>query len=103
MAYLPSDAEQEELLSDLAEIISRRGTGVFLTSPIVMPQPRYLPDAWHGDLASAQILLRRLMLYAGLDLAADLRVYDRHEALYHREGTLAWFAGIEGGRCRFGV
>lgn len=66
MAYLPSDAEQEELLSDLAEIISRRGSGAFLTSPIVMPHPRFLPDAWQGDLASAQILLRRLMLYAGL-------------------------------------
>lgn len=103
MTYLPSDAEQEELLSDLAEMISRRGSGVFLTSPIVMPHPRYLPDAWQGDLASAQILLRRLMLYAGLDLAADLRVYDRSEARYHREGAIAWFAGIEGGRCRFGV
>ncbi len=103
MTYLPSEAEQEVLLTGLAEIISRRGSGVFLTSPIVIPHPRYLPDPWHGDLDSAQILLRRLMLYAGLDLAADLRVYDRSEARYHHEGTIAWFAGIEGGRCRFGL
>jgi hypothetical protein len=62
-----------------------------------------LPDPWLGDLASAQTLLRRLMLYAGLDLHADLHVYDRDKALYHREGTIAWFSGIEDGRCKFGV
>src|SRR5436309_7483206 len=101
MAYLPSDAEQEELLSGLAEIISRRGSGVFLTSPIVMPHPRFLPDAWHGDLASTQVLLRRLMLYAGLDLAADLHVGE--PPMIGGKHTLAWFSGIEKGRCRFGL
>ncbi|HEX4494926.1 MAG TPA: hypothetical protein VIE43_04580 [Thermoanaerobaculia bacterium] len=62
-----------------------------------------MPDPWLGDLASAQTLLRRLMLYAGLDLYADLHVYDRDQALYHREGMIAWFSGIEDGRCKFGV
>jgi hypothetical protein len=102
MGHLPTDAEQEALFRDLAELIARRGSAGFLTSPIVIPHPRFLPDPWHGDLASAQILLRRLMLYAGLDLDADLEVYDRDEGLYHAD-TIAWFAGIEGGRCRFGV
>ena len=102
MGHLPTDAEQEVLFRDLAEVISRRGSAGFLTSPIVLPHPRFLPDPWHGDLASARVLLRRLMLYAGLDLDADLEVYDPDEGLYHAD-TIAWFAGIENGRCRFGV
>lgn len=103
MSYLPSEAEQEELLSALAAIISARGATGFLTAPIVIPHRRFLPDAWNGDFASVQVLLRRLMLYAGLDLGADLHVYDRDKAIYHHEDAIAWFAGIEKGRCRFGV
>lgn len=103
MDHLPSEAEQEELLSALAGIISARGATGFLTAPIIVPHRRFLPDAWNGDFASVQVLLRRLMLYAGLDLGADLRVYDRDKAVYHHEEAIAWFAGIEKGRCRFGV
>lgn len=103
MSYLPSEAEQEELLSALAGIISARGATGFLTAPIIIPHRRFLPDEWNGDFASVQILLRRLMLYAGLDLGADLHVYDRDKALYLHEDAIAWFAGIEKGRCRFGV
>jgi len=36
MGYLPSEAEQEELLSALAELISARGSAGFLTSPIII-------------------------------------------------------------------
>jgi hypothetical protein len=102
MTYLPSEAAREELLRDLAGLISSRGSATFLGSPIVEPSPRFLPDAWEDDLDSASLLLRRLMLYAGLDLDADLHLYDREDAAYH-PNHIAWFAGIEEGRCRFGL
>jgi hypothetical protein len=102
MAPLPSVAEQEQLLRDLAELIAARGSAAFLTAPIVEPSPRFLPDEWTGDLAGTQALLRRLMLYAGLDLDAHLHVYDSEEPRDRRH-AIAWFAGIEGNRCRFGL
>jgi hypothetical protein len=102
MGSLPSEAEQEGLLRDLAELIASRGSAAFLTAPIVEPSPRYLPDEWTGDLAGTQALLRRLMLYAGLDLDAHLHVYDGEEPRDSRH-AIAWFAGIEGNRCLFGL
>jgi len=103
MGYLPSEAEQERLLRDLAELIASRGSAAFLTAPIVEPSPRYLPDEWTGDLAGTQALLRRLMLYAGLDLDAHLQVYDGEEPREDSKHAIAWFAGIEGNRCLFGL
>ena len=102
MAYLPSEETQERLLLDLRELIASRGAAPFLTAPIVEPDRRFLPDAWNGDLASTQVLLRRLMLYAGLDLPADLHVGEPPGSRDGRH-ALAWFEGIEKGRCRFGL
>ncbi|HEY2740283.1 MAG TPA: hypothetical protein VGK45_17870 [Thermoanaerobaculia bacterium] len=101
MAYLPSEEAQERLLRDLGELIAARGSAAFLTAPIVEPDRRFLPDAWNGDLASTQVLLRRLMLYAGLDLAADLHVGE--PPVIDGKHVLAWFEGIEQGRCKFGL
>lgn len=101
MAYLPSEEAQERLLRDLGELIAARGSAAFLTAPIVEPDKRFLPDSWNGDLTSTQVLLRRLMLYAGLDLAADLQVGEPPEI--DGKHVLAWFSGIEKGRCRFGL
>jgi len=101
MAQLPSEEAQERLLRDLGELIAARGSAAFLTAPIVEPDRRFLPDAWNGDLASTQVLLRRLMLYAGLDLAADLHVGE--PPVIDGKHVLAWFAGIERGRCKFGL
>jgi len=103
MAHLPSEAEQERLLRDLAELIASRGSAEFLTAPIVEPSRRFLPDEWTGDLAGTQTLLRRLMLYAGLDLDAHLHVYDGEEPREDSKHAIAWFAGIEGNRCLFGL
>jgi hypothetical protein len=102
MAHLPSEEAQEQLLRDLGELIAARGAAAFLTAPIVEPDRRFLPDPWTGDLASTQVLLRRLMLYAGLDLAADLHVGEPPEDGDGKH-ALAWFTGIEKGRCRFGL
>jgi len=44
MAYLPSEEAQERLLRDLGELIAARGSGAFLTAPIVEPDRRFLPD-----------------------------------------------------------
>jgi hypothetical protein len=101
MAYLPSEEAQERLLRDLGELIAARGSAAFLTAPIVEPDRRFLPDAWNGDLASTQVLLRRLMLYAGLDLAADLHVGE--PPVIDGKHVLAWFEGIEKDRCKFGL
>ncbi len=74
MAYLPSEEAQERLLRDLGELIAARGSAAFLTAPIVEPDRRFLPDAWNGDLASTQVLLRRLMLYAKCSRPIENRV-----------------------------
>jgi len=101
MTHLPSEAEQEILLRDLAELIAACGAETFLRAPILEPTPRFLPDPWEGDFDSALLLLRRLMLYAGLDLAASVHVYDREDAANPHH--IAWFAGIEDGLCQFGM
>lgn len=107
----PADVE-DRLLAGLARLLEQCGWETLVSQPILHPDPKFFPDRWEPNLGGARRLLRRLMLYAGLgDL--DLSVRSFTEATWHEfdargvghggEGTLAWFAGIHDGVCRFGV
>jgi hypothetical protein len=112
---LPSDEEREHLLDQLAKLILAAGADTFVAAPIVTPDDRAFPDRWTADRESAYRLVRRLMTYAGLDeldLTLDVDHFSeakitvdargRAQVTGH-EGTAGWFAGIDGGVCRFGV
>lgn len=92
----------DEIIRALTTLVSKRGVETFGASPIVRPSSDFLPDAWEPTLDATSRLLRRLMLYAGLDLDATLQTFDRSRGVYH-QSTIAWFAGIEDRRALFGI
>jgi hypothetical protein len=97
-----TELDRSELLHELAELIAARGYERFVSWPILQPTPAFLPERWDASLAGAAVLLRRLMLYANIDLAAELVAFNRHMSEAHPNAP-AWFAGIENGQCRFGI
>ena len=97
-----SEIERIELLHELGELIAVRGYERFVSWPIVLPTTEFLPDAWTPSLDSVAILVRRLMLYGNIDLAAEVTAFDRHLSEEHPNAP-AWFAGIENGVCKFGI
>ncbi len=65
MSVVPED-EREALLDRLAELV-RTDPGPFVSAPFVEPTPRFFPDPFTHDAASARQLAQRLLRYAGLD------------------------------------
>src|SRR5215213_10372441 len=100
---LPSVEEREWLGRYLRKLIERMGAEQFLCAAIVEPSPRYFPDRWSGTVADVHRLTQRLMSLAGLDrLTFSLSEFDEESDAWDA-GTAGWFAGIENGRCHFGV
>ncbi len=97
-----SEIDRVELLHELAELIGARGYERFVSWPIVRPTTEFLPDKWTPSLNSVTILVRRLMLYANIELPAEVTAFDRHLSEEHPNAP-AWFAGIESGVCKFGI
>jgi hypothetical protein len=64
--HLPRPDEREWLLDRLAELTRGGGLPPFLASHSVLPDELIFPDPFTGDLASADVLGRRLLDYAGL-------------------------------------
>lgn len=109
---LPDADEREWLLDGVGRLVSLRGFEQLVGAPVLLPEPDYFPDPWPDDLGRVGILLRRLLLYARMpELGVQVTVYDRdtHAQYDHHgvgqggAGAAAWFAGIEGNTCRFGV
>jgi hypothetical protein len=110
---LPDPAERENLLDQLAALIALEGAEAFLTGAIIEPSDRSFPDPWTPDADGVERLIRRLLGYAGLaqlDLTIELDRFSdaQGEVLSDgsaggHSGTAAWFAGIRGGVCAFGV
>ena len=115
MADRLSLEERDWLLAGLRGLVSCCGAERLSTGRILEPTPRDFPDPFEPDEACVGQLLRRILGYAGLDaLRVDLETFRQpdevHEldawgeaARWGHDGTAAWFAGIEQGRCRFGV
>jgi hypothetical protein len=110
---LPDDERREQLLEAMALLIERGGWQPLVCSHIIEPTAEFFPDRWEPNERGVERLLRRLLGYAGLGgLGVRLVTYDQAERSYldaqervlgRRSGAQAWFAGIEDGRCRFGV
>lgn len=114
MQLLPAPDEQEWILDGLKDLIARRGFELFVVEPVVEPTDAFFPDPYAADVRSVRAMTRRLMDYAGLSAyEADFETFqarprlemDEHGVLRDRghEGTAAWFAGLEGDRCLFGI
>ena len=97
-----SEIDRIELLHELGELIGARGYERFVSWPVVRPTQEFLPDEWTPTLQSVAVLVRRLMLYANIDLTAEVTAFDRHLSEEHPNAP-AWFAGIENGVCKFGI
>ena len=111
---LPSPERQERLLAGLGNLVRRRGPDALVAAPVLLPTNKYFPDAWSTTLRGIKRLIRRLMCYAELpDLRVSLRVYHREDAQeVSVDGQLvptlestaaAWFGGIDGDQCWFGL
>jgi hypothetical protein len=113
MAILPTPEDQQWVIRNLARLIRTRGPAWFLESPLIEPSDEYFPDPWQPDVEGARSMLRRILAFAGLgtlevDLVveeeeADFLVDSGLERKSNSHGTAAWFAGIRGQTCLFGV
>ena len=115
MELLPSEKGQDWLFRALAELIARQGPDPFLSWNLVEPTERYFPDRWNADADSVSRLASRLLAHielGQLEPTTDL-FYEPDETpnlgpsagphSSRHEGTAAWFAGIDGKTCRFGM
>nr|MBA3503327.1 hypothetical protein [Deltaproteobacteria bacterium] len=114
-AELPKPLEREWLWAALQTLVDTRGEETFLTAPILLPNDKFFPDRWTPDEAGVARLAGRLLDYAGLGhLGVDVEVFteatevrevglDGRASATSHAGAAAWFAGIRGGMCVFGV
>ena len=115
MVALPAPLEREWLWAALGTLIERRGEATFLDAPLLLPTDAFFPDRWSPDERGVSALARRLLDYAGLPhLEVRLELFtnetevhevglDGNAAKLSHAGAAAWFAGISGNACRFGV
>ena len=66
--FTPSPEARETMLKILGNICATRGTETLLRNPLLAPIPDHFPDQWSGDVLSVRRVVRRLALYAGLNL-----------------------------------
>jgi hypothetical protein len=112
---LPTPLEREWLWAALEALFERRGAEAFLHAPLVLPTDHFFPDRWSPDVDGVRALAERLLGYAGLGqltVALELFTEDEHveefgpdgkPAKWSHTGAAAWFAGIGGATCYFGV
>lgn len=103
--------DEDMLLQDLALVLRTCGASPFFANPILTPTKACFPDAWAPSQTGVRILVKRLMLYAGLDkIEPRVKIYTDREALVIRRsryggehhGVVACFMGIEDDIATFG-
>lgn len=73
---LPDDRTLRELVQRYASLTERFGADIG-RRPMVLPNGRFFPDAFHGDLPSVTRLLRRMQEHAGMaDIPIEIGVVD---------------------------
>jgi hypothetical protein len=104
MALPLTDEEQDLLLASLAELVAARGPAPLLAAPIE-PTEAFFPDRYVPGAEGARVVAERLLGYAGLGRhRAVMEVGDGQEVAGPDGGpAAAWFRGVEGFRCFFGV
>lgn len=77
---LPDDRTLRELVQRYASLVERFGEDIG-ARPMVLPNGRFFPDVFTGDLPSVGRLLRRMQAHAGMaDIPIQVGVYDPDEA-----------------------
>lgn len=112
----PIDRDSQDwLLNALIGLVDVQGAGHFLDAPLLEPTTKFFPDEWEASIRGVEVLLKRLMLYAGLEeLHPEVSAFTQADEIFElnefgspkswgHEGAAAWFAGVEGKRCFFGV
>ena len=106
------EQDQHALGRELADLAVAMGPTWLLDAPILLPRPADFPDQWRPDLDGAELMLERLLTFAGLgDAPFTIDAYENDEALlagltgWHRTaGAAAFFAGrSDDGALRFGL
>lgn len=101
---LPEEYERRALLEGLAAIIAARGFETFVAAPLLEPDPRFFPDLWESSARGVRSLAVRLLRHAGReDHDASVTLYGEALGVGTHVGAAAWFAGIDGKTCIFGV
>jgi hypothetical protein len=114
MAHLPTQEDQQWVIQNLATLVRRRGPAALLEAPLIEASDEYFPGAWHPDVDGARTMVERLLGYAGLGAMKARVVLDeleQHDPLagsglerrHHSRGAAAWFTGIDGDTCFFGL
>ncbi|MDF3068837.1 MAG: hypothetical protein K0R38_4438 [Polyangiaceae bacterium] len=84
---LPDERTLRELVQRYASLIERFGEDLG-SRPMVLPNGRFFPDVFTGDLPSVSRLLRRMQEHAGMaDIPIELGVYDPEQAKAEACGT----------------
>jgi hypothetical protein len=104
MELLPGEHEQKALLNGLAAIIEARGFETFVLAPLLEPDPRFFPEPWEPSARGVRALALRLLRHAGLENEdASVTLFGESLARGTHRGAVAWFAGMQGATCLFGV
>lgn len=111
ISTLPEE-DQVALGRELAALAVSMGPTWLMDAPILLPRPQDFPDEWRADLDGAEVMLERLLTYAGLgEVPFTIEPFDGEEALldhvtgWHRSsGAVAFFAGRgDDGALQFGL
>jgi hypothetical protein len=77
---LPDDRGLRDLVQRYASVLERFGDDIG-RRPMVLPNGKFFPDAFTGDLPSVSRLLRRMQQHAGMaDIPIEIGVIDPDEA-----------------------
>jgi len=103
MELLPSPEERKWLGRYLRKLIARAGWETFVAKPLLEPSPSSFPDSWSHRVADVHRLTQRLMHHAGLgEVPFTLSGFEGASTAWDAN-TAGWYAGVDEGRCRFGV
>lgn len=74
MPLHPGEEDQVWLTEELSAVLSRLGTELFLSGPILEPTSRFFPDAFETDAGAVRVVARRLLHWTGrsLEIEVDL-------------------------------
>ena len=74
---LPLDDENRRWIEEeLGRLVARRGPGLLVSAPILLPDDRAFPDRYRSPLGAVRITAERLLWYAGLDRRVLIEIID---------------------------
>ncbi|HET6584623.1 MAG TPA: hypothetical protein VFG69_14290 [Nannocystaceae bacterium] len=97
---LPTLDERAAIIDALAELVRARGHEHLVLGVLVEPDERHFPDKWGGGEGSLRRLVKRLFVYADLEL--DVRAVIEDDVglgpmAQVGPGALAWFVKLDQG------